>query len=46
VLWELAEWRMTYGRGSVHNEEILAHLRERPMLPPWVTVAGERGSRG
>lgn len=28
-----------------HHPYVMDHLRERPVLPPWATVAGGRGSR-
>ena len=39
ALWEFFEWRITYGRGheSGHDGALMAHLRERPVLPPWWT---------
>lgn len=41
VLWEHAEWRFTYGRGPEHNESLMKHLRERPVLPPYGSAARE-----
>lgn len=38
VLWDLAEWRETIGTPQDVNAVLMQHLRERPMLPPWLDV--------
>ena len=37
VLWEAYEWALFYGFTRERHDAVMAHLRERPTLPPWWT---------
>lgn len=48
MLWEVHHLRWVYGVDHIPelHQRVMRHMRLRPVLPPWATVAGERGSRG